>query len=59
MVLAGGVKVALSVGFERQEANADIEGVDLANEQQHVVVVKRTDIGRRLTIYVSTYFSDF
>ena len=52
----GGVKVALDVGWQigRDEVNNDIQGVDLANGQQHVVTVKRTDKGRRIKVSVSS-----
>ena len=49
----GGVKVALNVGFEYDEVNTDIQNVDLANNQQHVVLVRRFNKGRSLGIYVS------
>ena len=54
--LTGGVKVALDVGWQigRDEVNNDIQGVDLANGQQHVVTVRRTDKGRRLKVSVSS-----
>ena len=51
----GGVKVALDVGFGFDELPNDISDVDLANGQQHVVVVKRTNKGRTMTIYVDDY----
>jgi len=53
----GGIKVALDVGWEieRDEENNDVEGVDLANGQQHVVTVKRSNKGRRLAIAVDDY----
>lgn len=56
MILTGGVKVALDVGWQigRDEVNNDIQGVDLANGQQHVVTVRRTDKGRRLKVSVSS-----
>ena len=55
-ILTGGVKVALDVGWQigRDEVNNDIQGVDLANGQQHVVTVRRTDKGRRLKVSVSS-----
>ena len=51
----GGVRVALDVGFDRDEANTEIQNVDLANGQQHVAVVTRVNKGRELRIAVS-YF---
>ena len=50
------MKVALDVGWQigRDEVNNDIQGVDLANGQQHVVTVRRTDKGRRLKVSVSS-----
>ena len=51
--LLGGVRVAFDVGFERDELNTAIQNVDLANEQQHVVVVRRVNRGRRLLVNVS------
>ena len=55
-MLTGGVKVALDVGWQigRDEVNNDIQGVDLANGQQHVVTVRRTDKGRRMKVSVSS-----
>src|SRR6218665_4044535 len=50
--LAGGVKVIIDVGFERDEVNTNIPNVDLANNQQHVVNVKRSNKGRTLTVQV-------
>lgn len=47
------MRVALDVGFERDEVNTAIQDVDLANNQQHVVVVRRFNKGRSLGIYVS------
>ncbi len=47
--------MALDVGWEfgRDEVNNDIEGlVDLANGQQHVVTVKRSNQGRFMTVMV-------
>ena len=54
-VTSGGVKVALDVGWEigRDEVNNDVQGVDLANGQQHVVTVKRSDKGRFMKVMVS------
>ena len=56
MIMTGGVKVALDVGWQigRDEVNNDIQGVDLANGQQHVVTVRRTDKGRRMKVSVSS-----
>jgi contactin associated protein-like 2 len=51
----GGVKVALDVGFERDELNTDIQNVDLANGQQHVAFVTRVNKGRELRIAVDDY----
>ena len=45
--------MALDVGFERDELNTAIQNVDLANGQQHVVVVRRVNRGRRLLVNVS------
>ena len=52
MVHVGGVKVILDVGWYRDEVNTDIENVDLANGQQHVVSVKRTDNGKTVILQV-------
>ncbi len=51
---AGGVKARLDPGWPigEQEVNNDIQGVDLANGQQHVVTVTRTDQGRRVHVKV-------
>ena len=55
LLLTGGVKVALDVGWQigRDEVNNDVQGVDLANGQQHVVTVKRSDKGRFMKVMVS------
>lgn len=53
-VLAGGVKVVLDVGFEREELNTHIQVADFADGEQHVAVVTRTDYGRTLTIKVQS-----
>ena len=44
--------MALDVGFDRDEVNTKIDNVDLANGQQHVVVVTRVNKGRELRINV-------
>jgi len=49
----GGVKVIIDVGFERDEVNTNIQNVDLSNNQQHVVDVKRSDKGRTITLRVN------
>ena len=49
------MKVALDVGFERYELNADIQNVDLANGQQHVANIRRLNKGRILEIAVSRH----
>lgn len=52
----GGILVAIEVGFRpRENINLDINEVDLANGQQHVVNVKRSNRGRTLTIKVDDY----
>ncbi|XP_074652127.1 neurexin-4-like isoform X2 [Tubulanus polymorphus] len=51
----GGVKCVFDVGFSQQEVNTDIPGVNLANEQQHVVEVKRMNKGRIVQIKVDDY----
>lgn len=53
----GGVKVIIDVGFERDEVNTNIPNVDLANNQQHVVNVKRSNKGRTLTVKVRHYYA--
>lgn len=47
--------MALDVGWEiyRDEVNNDVDNVDLANGQQHVVTVKRFNKGRAMSVYVS------
>ena len=51
----GGVKVVLDVGWQigRDEVNADIPAVDLANGQQHIVEVHRWNKGKGITVAVS------
>lgn len=53
----GGVKVALDVGWEitRDEINNDVDNVDLANGQQHVVTVKRFNRGRAIAVAIDDY----
>ena len=46
-MFTGGVKVSFDVGTGvRHEVNTFIQDIDLANTQQHVVVVKRYNKGR-------------
>jgi len=45
--------VIIDVGFERDEVNTNIQNVDLSNNQQHVVDVKRSDKGRTITLRVN------
>ena len=47
------MKVALDVGFEREEVNQNVQGVDLADSQQHVATIKRFNKGRSIIVYVS------
>ena len=47
------MKVIIDVGFTRDEVNTNIPNVDLTNNQQHVVNVKRSDKGRTMTVAVS------
>ena len=54
LTCAGGIKVSLDVGFERDEVNTDIQNVNLATNKQHVVVVRRFNKGRSMGVYVST-----
>ena len=54
--IPGGVKVAIDVGFDRDEVNTAIQNVDLANGQQHVCIVKRTNRGRNMEVLVSSCF---
>ncbi|OAF69345.1 Cell recognition molecule Caspr5 [Intoshia linei] len=51
----GGIRVVLDVGSERDELNNDIFDVDLANGQQHILKVKRSNRGRNLSIQVDDY----
>ncbi|CAH1775387.1 unnamed protein product [Owenia fusiformis] len=51
----GGVKVALDVGFGRDEFSTQNQNVDYANGQQHVVTVTRSNLGRKVTIKVDNY----
>ena len=46
-VFPGGVKVSFDVGTGgRDEVNTNIQNIDLANLQPHVVVVQRYNSGR-------------
>jgi len=48
----GGIRVIVDVGWYRDEVNTDIQNVDLANGQQHVVSVKRRNHGRTVILQV-------
>ncbi|XP_071101429.1 neurexin-4-like [Haliotis cracherodii] len=51
----GGVKVALDVGFQREEVNTPNIGIDFTNGQQHEVVVRRSNMGRTIFVQVDDY----
>lgn len=46
------MRVALDVGFERDELNTNILNVDLADNEQHIAVVTRLENGRKLVVKV-------
>lgn len=51
--VAGGVKVAMDVGFERVEVNTPMQlGIDYANSQTHVVVIERSNYGKDIKVQV-------
>ncbi|ESO94302.1 hypothetical protein LOTGIDRAFT_118711, partial [Lottia gigantea] len=51
----GGVRVALDVGFQREEVNTPNQGIDYTNGQQHEVVVQRSNKGRTIKVQVDNY----
>jgi len=51
----GGATVEFNYGWGRFEVSTDIPDVDLANNQQHVVIVWRTQRGRKVHIKVDDY----
>ncbi|XP_041371694.1 neurexin-4-like [Gigantopelta aegis] len=51
----GGVRVALDIGFERDEVNTPNIGIDFANGQQHEVKVTRLNKGKTLIVQVDDY----
>ena len=53
LLLAGGVKLVLDVGFTREEVNTPNIGIDFANTQVHVVTIRRSEKGSRVIVQVS------
>ncbi|XP_050406137.1 neurexin-4 [Patella vulgata] len=51
----GGVRVAIDVGFQREEVNTPNQGIDYCNGQQHEVIVRRSNKGKKITVQVDNY----
>ncbi|GAB1600199.1 neurexin-4-like [Argonauta hians] len=51
----GGVKMAFDFGYGRDEINTDNNGIDYANNQQHVVNIRFSNRGRNITMQVDNY----